>query len=100
MVPVILSMRVVFYFKNFNLPKFCRYCNKTMILFYVVHMDMQHIRIKLALSIVEKLRCRFFHQYFMRTTFEMIKVNFINVELCIIPTDNEVMIVFKIKLKI
>ena len=91
---------IVLYLEYLNLPELCSYSDEAVVLLNMIHVNMQHVRVKLAFSIVEKLACRILDQDFIPlAVLRIFKVNFVNVQLRIIPTDYEVMIVIELELQ-
>ena len=57
----VMLVVIIFNLKYFDLTEFSRDGYQLMIAVYVIDVDMKHIWIKLALSIVKELRCRIFY---------------------------------------
>lgn len=91
---------IVLYLEYLYLPELCSYSDEAVILLNMIHVNMQHIRVKLAFSIVEKLACRILDEDFKPLpVLRIFQVNFVNVQLRIIPTDNKVVIVIELELQ-
>jgi hypothetical protein len=69
-----------------------------MILFDMIDVNMQDIGIKLALSITEKLARGIFYKNLEGFVFVLFQIYFVDVQLCIVSTDYQVMIVVKFEL--
>ena len=92
------SPRVILDFKNLNLPELCSDGNQTVVLLYVVHVDVEDVWIKFALACREEvLRC-IIHFDGVATWAIRFQIDFIDVQLGIVAWHDQVVIVVELKL--
>jgi hypothetical protein len=96
-----LLLRVVLHLEDLDLTKLGCNGDQVMIAIDVIHVDVQDVRVKFALAINKELRCGVLNGYLVPASFLLVfKVDLVDVELGIITTHNEVVIVLKFKLNI
>lgn len=69
-----------------------------MILLYVIDVNVKNIWIEFTLSIAEKLARGIFHKDFVWFIFVLSQIYLVDVQLCIVSTDYQVVIVVEFKL--
>lgn len=74
-----MMLIVVFDFKNLYLTEFCGNSNQTMILLYVIDVNVKNIWIEFTLSIAEKLAGGIFHKDFEWFFFVLSQIYFVDV---------------------
>ena len=89
-----VTLRLVFNFEDFDLTEFRGYGDETVSVIYVFGVDMQHIRIELALAIGEKLGHGVFHHHFQSA---FVYIDLVNVELCVVATHYQVVLAVELK---
>lgn len=92
------SPRVILDFKNLNLPEFGSDGNQTVILLNVVHVNVEDVWIKLALTCSEEVLGCIIHFDGEASLAIRFQVDFIDVQLGIIAWYDQVVIVIELKL--